>query len=188
MSRPPALPRPVPFPVYGLAEDQPDDRWLLLWNEPAYLWTVTLRHGPVFGDGITIETLRKQACPRRDTDKFPPLPVRLDSAALVAVQAAALASARSGSGGRRSFADIMDAELALIEIDANDVTLNGWDEATVRVDGQAVHAHMRDVGSQRAVVVDLPEVFIALAAPSDTDPNGLVLVDVRERLDDYPWP
>lgn len=183
VTTPPPLPTPVPFAVYGLPGDGDGPRNLVLWNQPDWLWTVTLAHGDE-GDAVLVTTIRREPRPPAAGEEWERLPNDLEVAALDAVT-----SAVERAGPRRAArAELLDAELDRIDVTGAGVVLEGWDATVLRVDTAPVAASTRVVANTRIVVLDLPAVVVAVEAPHDrTAPVDLV--DVRGRLaHGYPWP
>ena len=178
---------PIPFSVYGLGPAYLGERNLVMWNQPDYLWTVTLAHeADPPGRSILVGTIRKEPNPKSLANTYPTEPVGIESAALSGVIMAVDSSSHGLTPAQRE--QLIDDEIGLIDIDDGADALRHWDDTEILIDGLARPSYTREVASTVLVAVDLAEVVVSVAAPSDFDMSQLDLRDVRDHLADYPWP
>ena len=176
----PPLPETPVFPVYGLGPRFDGFRWLTLWNDPRYLWTITLGHGhPEAGEYILVTTERES---HSADDRQAPVSPLLWHVATVA----AMSLTESAQGDRASRRAALDEEFANIELAGSGaVVLHGWDESEMRADDTRVTAHTRTIGNSAATVVDLPPVAVMIQGPAARRHEWSQIVNVSQRLDDY---
>jgi hypothetical protein len=170
----PPLPEVIPFPVYGLADGFSGLRWMVLWNDPSHLSTVSLGHGhPDDGVWTVVTTVSElvAAEPADEDETAPPL-----------ITEAAMAAALSRPN---SWDEIED--FARVDVSASGtVTLVGWDQARVTVGGETRDAWVRRWDNCSAIVLDLPPVAVAIVRHGTPTGPSPALADVTHRLADYP--
>ena len=170
------LPETPSFPVYGLGDQFDGYRWLVVWNDRARLWTVTLGHGqPTANEVVFVSTFLKT--PGLPTGG----PTGYEDALAHAIHS--LGNER----GPRWAANQLNA-VAWHGDDTSRAPRSlgpEWTSNEVIVDSAPVAAACLRAGHQFAMLIDLTLVVVAVTGPNDLMVIASSLNDMATRLSDY---
>ncbi len=178
--------RPLPevpsFPVYGLDAHFDGFRWLTIWQSPRAPYLVDLGHGrPEDGPWISVQTVAKTPYVALTPDSG------LGPTGLCdAVTHAATRLAELSSRDRGEVRQLLSDECANFDYDPSGAGVTfrgGWLADEVSIDGVSQPASVRRLDAAWAVVVDRPDVAVAITGPAPMP--QVQLADVSERIDEY---